>query len=281
MMIRPFECNPGRFQQLNFHEADWKKINEEILHRMELENDWKILRELEPDEGLIWFYTQLIEICELHTPKRKSLKKSDSRKIPYHRRKSWKRLQKLYKKLKIANTKVKVTAVLLEIKHIESSLLEETQHRDKSAEKKATDQIRKNSKAFYAYARSRQRAKAKVGPFKDANGCINPDLVNTVEVLKDQYSSVFSTPKPDMIVDDPVDFFTSSSAIHEHLTDIILTSEDIEKACNELSSDSAAGPDGVPSKLLKECRTVLSQPLCFLWRKSLDSGLNPMNYYYF
>ena len=50
----------------------------------------------------------------------------------------------------------------------------------------ATQQIKTNSKAFYAYARSRQRAKAKVGPFKDVAGTINPDPMNTVEALKKQ-----------------------------------------------------------------------------------------------
>ena len=44
-------------------------------------------------------------------------------------------------------------------------------------------------------------------------------------------------------------------------------------ACKELSADSAPGPDGVPAKLLKECRSSLSQPLFLLWRSSLDKGL--------
>ena len=65
--------------------------------------------------------------------------------------------------------------------------------------KTATDLIKKNSKAFYAFARSHQRAKAKVGPFKDLTGQINPDPINTVEALKKQYSSLFSTPKPEKV----------------------------------------------------------------------------------
>ena len=88
-----------------------------------------------------------------------------------------------------------------------------------------------------------------------------------------QYESAFSTSKVDMIVEDPPCFFSTSDAGHPNLTDFIFTSEDIEEACKELSAESAAGPDGVPAKLLKECRTSISQPLSLLWRSSLDKGV--------
>ena len=73
----------------------------------------------------------------------------------------------------------------------ERYLLEDTADKDRIEENKATEQIKKNSKAFYAFARSRQRAKAKVGPFKDSTGTINPDPTYTVEagaVIKTRWS---------------------------------------------------------------------------------------------
>ena len=96
-----------------------------------------------------------------------------------------------------------------------------------------------------------------------------------MEALLKQYSSVFSTPKAELKVEDPKTFFSDSSAIHPHLKDITFSKDDLEEACNELSSDSAAGPDGLPAKLLKECREVLSLPLFFIWRKSMDRGVIP------
>ena len=59
------------------------------------------------------------------------------------------------------------------------------------------------------------------------------------------------------------------------MDDIEFNVKDIEVACSELKSESAAGPDGVPSVLLKTCRKELSTPLCNLWRISLDSGTIP------
>jgi hypothetical protein len=59
------------------------------------------------------------------------------------------------------------------------------------------------------------------------------------------------------------------------LSDISFTKSDIEKACLQLSSSSAAGPDGVPAVLLKTCRKQLCLPLFHLWRGSLDCGTIP------
>ena len=73
-----------RFKQLNFNEADWTAIQSDIKERLRLTNDWAILSELDPEEGLIWFYTQILEVCELFTPKKKAPLKDNSRKIPYH-----------------------------------------------------------------------------------------------------------------------------------------------------------------------------------------------------
>ena len=59
------------------------------------------------------------------------------------------------------------------------------------------------------------------------------------------------------------------------LVDIDFTVEDIEAACSELKSTSAAGADGVPACLLKLCKKQLSKPLNILWRSSLDKGEIP------
>ena len=47
------------------------------------------------------------------------------------------------------------------------------------------------------------------------------------------------------------------------------------KACKELKASSAAGADGVPAALLKNCCNELKQPIYFFWRSSMDSGSIP------
>ena len=59
------------------------------------------------------------------------------------------------------------------------------------------------------------------------------------------------------------------------LQNIVFGPADIEKACSELKSTAAPGPDGVPAVLLKTCRKQLSLPVYYIWRASLDSGCIP------
>ena len=57
---------------------------------------------------------------------------------------------------------------------------------------------------------------------------------------------------------------------------MVVTENDIMKAINELSPSSAAGPDGFPAILLKQCKEELAIPLCQLWKLSLEKGIVPI-----
>ena len=96
-------------------------------------------------------------------------------------------------------------------------------------------------------------------------------------LLVDQFTSVFTTPDPKQIVTDPVSFFA-----HEHITDIshkmyltdIEFNEDIIiEAIHELSPNSAAVPDCVPSSLLTNCATELAPVLLLIFSHSLSHGV--------
>ena len=47
---------------------------------------------------------------------------------------------------------------------------------------------------------------------------------------------------------------------------------DVREAIDQLSLNSAAGPDGMPAVLLKQARDNLGGPLTMLWTKSLETG---------
>jgi hypothetical protein len=64
----------------------------------------------------------------------------------------------------------------------------------------------------------------------------------------------------------------SSRPTEPIFSDFDFTEDDVELACSELSSTSAAGPDGIPASLLKVCRKELKKPLFILWRASLYQG---------
>ena len=95
------------------------------------------------------------------------------------------------------------------------------------------------------------------------------DAKEMAELLADQYSSVFSTPKnqPPTITD----LENSASTI----SDIIITPHDIIAAIDELRPTAASGPDGYPAIVLKQCKHELAVPLSILWNKSMDTSYIP------
>ena len=56
------------------------------------------------------------------------------------------------------------------------------------------------------------------------------------------------------------------------LEDLGLTfsEEDIVKACKDLDISSAPGPDGIPSRILKEAADALAKPISMIWRESFQ-----------
>ena len=145
-------------------------------------------------------------------------------------------------------------------------------------EERAVTNIRENPKAFFSFAKSRQKTTTRIGPFIDSStGQPNSDPDFAARVLADQYRSVFVPPRPEWVVENASEFFNISecSTAQPSLSDINFNETDLEVACSELSSSSAAGADGVPASFLKTCRKELKKPLFILWRASLDHGTIP------
>ena len=84
-----------------------------------------------------------------------------------------------------------------------------------------------------------------------------------------QYKSVFSNPKNDYT------FLNEVATPDKVINNIEFTEKDFIEEINSLSSNSAAGPDGIPAIFLKNCKCSLAKPLCMFWRTCLDSGTTP------
>ena len=91
-----------------------------------------------------------------------------------------------------------------------------------------------------------------------------------------QYESVYSQPVEDMKVSNPVEFFNlPTHQDQEELDNVVFDMEDVVSALDQLSSGASAGPDGVPSILLKQCKRSLAEPLVILFRCFLSTGSIP------
>ena len=65
------------------------------------------------------------------------------------------------------------------------------------------------------------------------------------------------------------------SMYREHKAVVEPTEQSAERALKDLRQDSATGPDGVPTKILKECAKELSRLFCVLAKKILAEGRWP------
>ena len=96
-----------------------------------------------------------------------------------------------------------------------------------------------------------------------------------------QFNNVFTKPKQTSrsVIKDPVSFFLSH-ATHEDdlfLTDITFSDSIIIETIKELSSNSAGGPDGIPTSLLINCAEETATVLKMIYSHSLSSSLIPIS----
>ena len=94
-----------------------------------------------------------------------------------------------------------------------------------------------------------------------------------VEMMSEQFSSVFSQPKHPL--HDPGDLFPDQPSGADTFSDVLFTENDLIEAMNDVSSNSAAGPDGFPAIFLKKSSHVLARPLAMIWRRSMNTGIVP------
>jgi hypothetical protein len=263
-----------RLKKLNFMKAPWPEIQGELR-----KIDWSPMKELAkecPASAHSWFMETLIPVLENLVPLR-GPKFSKRSRVDRERKLLWRKLSKLQRKIEESSSATKLAKLIQDKWDLEMQLKVEYSSLNLKDEEQAILNIKNNPKAFFSFARSRQKTRARIGPFLDpATGQPNPDPDFAAGVLSDQYKSVFVEPRSAWKVDNPSEFFAQPDASDfPEFSEIPFTEMDMEIACSELSSSSAAGADGVPASLLKFCRKELRKPLCILWRASLDQGSIP------
>ena len=113
-------------------------------------------------------------------------------------------------------------------------------------EKKLAGNIKNDSKSFYAYVRSKQKVRDKVGPLENNSENIISDGFQMTEVLNEYYSSVFTTEDISSL---PVPLTKFEGNKSEHLGQLFVTPEMIAKK--------------------------ISTPLAKLFNLSLEEGIVP------
>ena len=139
-------------------------------------------------------------------------------------------------------------------------------------EKKFADNIKNDSISFYAYVRSKQNVRDKVGPLENNRGNIISEGFQMAEVLNEYFSSVFTTEDISSL---PVPFTKFEGNKSEHLGQLFVTPVMIANKIKKMKDNKSPGVEGIPPKLLRKIVEQISTLLAKLFNLSLEEGIVP------
>ena len=257
---------PSYFNSLNFfHEnVDWTNISCALK-----DIDWEaVFKDKSIDDNLNTIYSECFRIVSKSVPQ-KPQNGFKTNKVLRYRKSLTNRRRRINKRLTRLTSPAKICKLRQELLDIEKKLQKSYRESSEYMENKAVKSIKVNPKYFYAYTKKSSKCKSKIGPLLDPNSKLTSNSKEMAEILSKQYASVFSIPKDGSVVE------PTSPGHGNKLNDIVFDQDDMQSAIDELKTTAAAGDDGFPAVLLKNCKEELSRPLALFWRKCLDHGYIP------
>jgi hypothetical protein len=135
----------------------------------------------------------------------------------------------------------------------------------------STEEMGRNPKKFWALVNSRTGDRGYPQVMKHTDLEVTTDL-EKAEAFNTFFGSVFTENDPNAPL--PLVDSLENPLLHT----IILTEEEVDTALGNLDVSKAAGLDGIPTALLKECRAALKNPLTRIFNRSLREGTVPSNW---
>ena len=130
-----------------------------------------------------------------------------------------------------------------------------------------SNRFTKYPKNLFSYIKT-QKTESQTTPPLRSNGILKADARSKAEILNNQFQKSFTPDNADPIPD-------KGQSPHRLMQNINITETGIKKLLNNLKPHKAAGPDKIPSRILKECSEVISPILLIIFRKSLSCGKIP------
>ena len=199
---------------------------------------------------------------------------SDKKNISKIRKKLLGRLKMLRRGKKKAYSKDKKEEMDKKIMETEKSLLENRRKERLEKESAIVENIPKNPKLLFSYARKENNRKKEIGPFKK-----NGEYIDTGEdicsMLVGEYKKQLIEKSNIMESELMLEIMNTNE---EDLTDLVVCENDISKAIEKLNENSGPGPDEIPAIFLVKTNQVISIPLMIILKKSIANGEIPEIY---
>ena len=129
--------------------------------------------------------------------------------------------------------------------------------------------MKSNPNLYHGHCRRMLKTKPGVSNVVNSMGVLTVTEQETADALNSYYDSAFT--RDDGISAPPV----FHERTRERIEDVFISIEAIEEKLEELNPNKAAGPDGVESRLLKECAVEVAPILHQIYRKSMDDAEVP------
>jgi hypothetical protein len=155
---------------------------------------------------------------------------------------------------------------LVEYKKVQNKAVNEYRKAKRNFERKLAKDIKVNPKSFYAYVRSKTKVRDAVGPLVNSDGIKESDHEEMCNILNDYFGTVFT--EESIVGKLPAVIKNVKDDTGSILSNVDITKEDINKRLKKLKVNKAPGVDEIVPD-------YLSQPLEYIYRKSLEKGVVP------
>ena len=123
---------------------------------------------------------------------------------------------------------------------------------------------------FWKYVRSKRKDQSSITVLQRPNGTEATDTTEKANILNLQYESVFTKENPSLPM--------LEESITPSMPIITITKNGILNQLQKVNISKAAGPDQIPTRVLKECATEIEPYLTIIFQQSLDTGCVPQDW---
>ena len=127
-----------------------------------------------------------------------------------------------------------------------------------------------NQKPFWRYVKSRRQEIAGTAPLKNGP-YLESCSTGKAKILLRQFCSVFTKDNTSSQPDIPGNPFPEAEPLR-------INQDGVEKLLRNLNASKAAGPDNLPSKVLKNCARQVAPILTIIFRQSIKTGVLPSDW---
>ena len=260
------EATTEELPKLNYRKGDYEAMRENFSLI-----DWTELNGLGVEETWSRIKDEIYSNIQKFVPKHKK-RKAKSAAAPWWSNQLQKEVKAKYKLWK-DYTAAKTTESYRKYATQRNNTTAKIRNARQEYEAKIIEGLKIEPKRLFSYVRLQQKVKPSIGSLEEESGKLTETDKEAAEVLQSFFKSVFV--KED---NGKMPHFSDLISKERCLCDITLNVQIITEELKALNAEKAAGPDRIPTVVLKSCAEQLAVPLLILFQKTFEEGHLPIDW---